>query len=260
MNLPVLLDNPGIIVYKGPSVFDGEQIVAIATGFKRSRNPKTGKAIQIWIIRADIAPHEALQTGDDFSVCFHCKHAKFGSCYVNLGMGPWNIYQAYLEGKYKMATKRSLEYFRGKTVRLGAYGDPGAVPVDIWDSICGVAKSWLGYTHAWRYKLALPVKKYCMASCDTEKEAMEAISRGWKPFYVRSENDAIPAGFFSCPASAEAGKRLTCEDCGVCKGGEHREGQGAVTLLRHGPSFKKVFFERGIKAMKQKKAYRYVAA
>ena len=94
-----------------------------------------------------------------------------------------------------------------------------------------------------------------MASCDTESEVDLALSRGWKPFYVRREGAELPDGFFECPASKEQGKRLTCTDCMVCRGGDHREGQGVPSIVAHGPSWKRVYFERGIKAYKQKRAY-----
>jgi hypothetical protein len=63
----------GVIIYEGPSVIDGAPIVAIATGFKSpSSNDKTGTMIQVWILRADIAPHEAQKTGADESICGDC--------------------------------------------------------------------------------------------------------------------------------------------------------------------------------------------
>jgi hypothetical protein len=63
----------GVILYEGPSVIDGAPIVAIATGFKSpSSNDKTGTMIQVWILRADIAPHEAQKTGADESICGDC--------------------------------------------------------------------------------------------------------------------------------------------------------------------------------------------
>ena len=63
----------GVILYEGPSVIDGAPIVAIATGLKSpSSNDKTGTMVQVWILRADVAPHEAQKTGADESICGNC--------------------------------------------------------------------------------------------------------------------------------------------------------------------------------------------
>ena len=47
-----------MIIYEGPSLLDGQQIVVIATGIKsKSSNGKTGGMIQTWILLCDIDPH-----------------------------------------------------------------------------------------------------------------------------------------------------------------------------------------------------------
>lgn len=58
----------GIILYRGPSMLDGSPIVCIATGIegKASRNGKAGEMVQTWILREDIAPHEAIHTAQTF--------------------------------------------------------------------------------------------------------------------------------------------------------------------------------------------------
>jgi hypothetical protein len=259
MKLQVLTESGGMVIYDGPSRFTGERIVVVATGLaRRSRNGKTGDMIQTWIFcgKTDLNPSEALLTGDDESVCGSCKHRHFGSCYVNCGQGPYQIWDAWRQGRYPKARPRNLEAFRDRDIRFGTYGDPVAVPLNIWESIMGVAANWTGYTHAWRQSRAQGYRKLCMASADTELEARDARSRGWKPFLVRLESDPIPEGFFVCPASKEAGKRLSCTECKVCHGGDWRTGQGSPTIIAHGPSWKRKFFQLGIKAFNQKQRYR----
>lgn len=48
----------GYIVYRGPSLIDGSEIVAVATGFSgASSNHKLGAGlVQVWILRSDISP------------------------------------------------------------------------------------------------------------------------------------------------------------------------------------------------------------
>jgi hypothetical protein len=258
MKLPVLRTITGLVIYDGPSLYDGESIIAIATGLgnARRKNPKTGPVVSTWIMRKDMPPHEAAQEGLDASVCGTCKHRYFGSCYVNLGQGPYQVWQTWKAGGYHKATPSRLELLRDQMIRFGAYGDPAYIPLSIWDSVCSVAAGWFGYTHAWRQRQFQGLKRYCMASADTWAEAQDAISRDWRPFYVRSLGDPMPEKFFSCPASEEAGKRMTCQECGVCKGGSHQAGKGLPSIIRHGPSWKKVFFDRGIRLLQNKKAYK----
>jgi len=246
----------GFVVYDGPSVFTGQSIIAIATGFQRVNNPKTGKMLQIWILDKNTPPLEALEEGSDENVCGSCKHRHFRSCYVNVANGPYQVYDSWRRGVYPKASAATLELFKDRLVRLGAYGDPGAVPVMVWDSILSVARGHTAYTHSWRRGGVQNHKKYCMASCDTLEEVEIALSRGWKPFYVRGEGEEVPESFFTCPASKEAGKRLDCASCLACRGGTHRAGQGVPTIIRHGPSWKVKFYDRGMKLYRQKKAYR----
>lgn len=247
----------GVVLYEGKSNYNDKQIVVIATGLKeKTANAKTGNMVQVWILVKNEHPIDANNKGHDETICGSCKHRHFRSCYVNLANGPSQVWSAYKRNRYPKVKMDSstAELFRDKAIRLGAYGDPAVVPIKIWDYITMYSKTWTGYTHQW--KIAdISYRDYCMASCDTLKEAEDAISRGWKPFYVRQESQPLPKGFFTCPASKEAGKRLTCERCKVCKGGEYREGQGVPSIIAHGPSWKQAYFNAGMKLMEQKQKY-----
>lgn len=253
--LPQILTPIGVTLYDGPSLIDGKRIVAVATGIKeKSANRKTGKMIQVWIIRTDQHPNEALKNGDDESVCGSCKHRHFRSCYVNIAHGPAHVWKAWSLGKYAEYSDDCLSYFSGKYIRFGAYGDPAAVPTEVWARLSMVAAGTTGYTHRWK-KCDPELKNYCMASTELESEAIEAKSRGWKTFYVRTPGTELPAGYFECPASKASGQRLTCQECMACSGGEGREGQGMPSIEAHGPNWKLTYFQRGIKALRQKKKY-----
>jgi len=238
----------GIVCYKGPSLIDNEPIVAIATGIgRKSKNEKTGDMIQVWIIRSDTDPITAHVEGDDVSVCGDCKHRIMGSCYVNLIHGPRQVYLAYKAGSYEDAKPEHLDYFRDRFLRIGAYGDPAAVPTFIWETLCGVAKHWTGYTHQWKDRSIDPeLRNYCMASCDTEVEVREALAVNWTPFYARQVHAPIPVGGFVCPASKEAGKRLTCEQCRACRGGEHNGIKGYPVIIVHGAPMRQAIFRKHI--------------
>ncbi len=95
----------GYILYRGPSALDGSPIVAIVTGTAtRSANAKTGDMLQTWILREDVAPHIAIKTGEDASICGDCPHrgehdgtrwTKTRSCYVQTHNAPLSVWRAY---------------------------------------------------------------------------------------------------------------------------------------------------------------------
>ena len=65
----------GVIIWEGASAIDGAPIRVIATGLKTSsHNAKTGDLIQTWILRADMTPQEAVDSGADESICGGCPH------------------------------------------------------------------------------------------------------------------------------------------------------------------------------------------
>ncbi len=243
----------GLIIYDGPSTIDHERIVVIATGFKRSKNKKTGSVIQTWILVANQGPFDAAESGDDYSICGDCKHRHFRSCYVNLAHGPAHVWDAWKRGKYTPATPKSLDLFQNKFVRFGSYGDPVAVPVSIWNSLLSVMSSHTSYTHRWRVAPDA-YRQFCMASCDTEKEVKAARAKGWRPFYARLDTDLVPEGFFICPASAEGGRKLTCVECNGCRG-KKSSGQKDATIIIHGPTWKILYYKRGIKRFKNNQQY-----
>jgi hypothetical protein len=250
MNLKVLEQPNGIVIYKGPSSIDQEPIVCIAVGIRqKSHNSKTGDLIQTYILRADQHPIEAVyETGDDESICGSCKH-RGKSCYVNVAQGPTAIYKAFLRGKYPtISYGKAGPYFANRKVRLGAYGDPMAVPFEIWKSILVKATSHTGYTHQWNEPWCdMRFREICMASCDTKEELENALAAGWTPFYVRSPTESLPEKSFECPASSEQDKRLTCEECMACHGGIHNGKKAFPSIIVHGSPVRTGQFAKYVK-------------
>jgi len=82
------------LLYKGPSVLNGEPILVFATF--ESKNKKTGNMVQISILCDNITPTEAIKSGQDESICGNCPHRHYtgGACYVNVGHAPLSIYRA----------------------------------------------------------------------------------------------------------------------------------------------------------------------
>ena len=231
------MKNPsGLIVYRGPSQLDGAPIIAIVTGLDgKARNRKTGLVLQTWIMRDDIAPHLALKTGDDASVCGDCTHRPVngGSCYVRVFQAPLVVWKAAQRGIYATAEDYGAiaDVGANKVVRLGSYGDPAAVPIAVWEALVSGATAHTGYTHQWRTMPELA--SLCMASADSAQEAFDAHSQGWRTFRVRSAADTVQALEFICPASKEAGAKTDCASCRAC-GGTGSKARANPVIIAHG--------------------------
>lgn len=226
----------GYIIYRGPSLLDGKPIVVVAiTG--KSKNGKTGDLVQTYIMADNgKSPVESARLWEDVSVCGDCKHRRGtgGSCYVNLGQGARSVMDGIMRGIYPLddGYMVAAAVFNRK-VRLGTYGDPAAVPAWVWEGLLHTAAGHTGYTHQWASGKAEHVKRWCMASVDTLGETVRAQAAGWRTFRVKAP-DALAAFAreMPCPASEEQGKRLTCEDCMACSGGDSKK--ASVTIVVHG--------------------------
>ena len=237
------------VIYEGPSLIDGQPIVAIAQ--IKSGNRKTGDMVQTWILRSDIDPITASRTGADSSICGDCPHkgkpsnkatgqAIDRTCYVNLLFAPNGVYKAYKRGIYSHArghdSIRAIGLLRG--VRLGSYGDPMAVPQYIWESLCSGAEYVTAYTHQTN-----TMPQLVMTSADSWQQAATAWNQGQRTFRVIASVDAIDKANESlCPASDEYEKaynkpRKTCAQCKLCGG--NSKAAKSVAIVAHGTSKRK---------------------
>ena len=226
------------IIYKGPSLIDGKPIVVIAT--YSNRNTKTGSVVQTYILREDVNPLEASKTGEDVSICGTCplrgtpttdparKIAKGRRCYVNLGQGVLIVWRAYKRGVYAFAETATARASigRGRVVRVGTYGDPAAVPVGVWQDLLADADTWTAYTHQkpWHPEIA-------MQSADSLPEARIHWAAGRRTFRVITGLDELePAQETLCPASKEAGRRVQCAACRLCRGSARGK---SIAIVEH---------------------------
>lgn len=179
-------------------------------------------------------------------------------CYVQTHQSQLAIFRAYQRGLYPtLETLYSEGYApnlrsvcRDRGVRLGAYGNPTAAPIEAYAPILGHGVV-TGYTHEWRehHVDRSAWKLHVMASVETTEEAAEAHAMGWRTFRTSDDVDPIDGVEISCPASDEAGSRVQCERCGLCDGagpstradrGEPVESIGTIpysgVILWEGPS------------------------
>ena len=224
----------GAIIWEGASPQDNAPIAAIVTGLDRaSRNEKTGDMLQVWIIRTDIAPQEAVKTGEDKSVCGNCTHRRghggLKDCYVIPHQAPLAVYKNFKAGKYPtLESDKDFSIFDDMLVRFGAYGDPAFIPLSIIKAITSRAAGHTGYTHQAQNK-AIPnrheYRELLHASADSKRHASILQMRGWRTFETRYDTTDT-----SGQLCAAEDKGLSCELCQECNG---TSGQ-SVYILAHG--------------------------
>lgn len=211
------------VIWRGVSQLDGVTPIMVLL-VPDSGNSKTGPMWQTYIIRADVTPLAAIKTHDTRATCGTCPLQQAG-CYAERMQGLISIGRFMDSTGYddvQLATAGESLARSGAGLRLGAYGDPAAVPVQVWSTLASYAQAGhTGYTHHWR-TCAPELQRFVMASCDTAEDADDAQALGWRTFRVRQ---VTPAGSIEqtranelvCPASHE--RDLTsCDKCGLCDG------------------------------------------
>lgn len=237
----------GMLVWSGTSLLDsvsdgtgkviaaGSPIMVLAT-FARGAgvNDKTGAMVQTFIVRADMSPVDGIASGADSAVCGNCPQRRDRSCYtypiLERGYGGSSTYSAHARGNSKPF---DIKPFKGRKLRLGSYGDPAAVPYEVWQPLIDASDGHTGYTHQWR-TCDQRYRDYLMASCDSEEDLHAARALGWDTFTVHTVGTARPAGTKPCPASKEAGQSLQCEQCLRCGGTSTGRRNNHVAIMSHG--------------------------
>lgn len=230
-----------MLIYNGPSLLDGAPIVCIAT--EGSKNTKTGPMLQTWILLRDVEPHVAAMDGRDRSICGTCPHryspgTGARTCYVTVFQAPLSVWKKFQRGGHELAPDG---YRFAGGVRIGSYGDPGALPLEVVERLARMGDGgWTGYTHAWRQRPDL--KGYLMASVDSVEEEREAHALGWRTFRVRAAGSrvfgrAAPGGprVIECPSE----RGVACDDCRLCAGSS-RTGAASIWIEAHGANAARV--------------------
>lgn len=101
----------------------------------------------------------------------------------------------------------------------------------MWEQALANVTELSGYTHLWREFPLLSA--FCMASCDSEADRIEAKALGFRTFRVRGKDDSKLAGEGHCPASKEMGKSTQCAQCLLC-GGARSTAKADITIIAHG--------------------------
>ena len=238
-------------IWRGPSLFDGAPLIVLARGFRRFHkgraktavaNRKTGDVVSTVILRADLSPYAMLRTRRDGSTCGDCAMRPRGprggagerACYPHLGMLQ-NQWEAWRRGLYPDEPIATLgQILRGQRMRFGSFGDPAMLPREVWELFAALSDGYTGYTHQWRWA-DRGLRKTMMASVDDPADKRAACALGYRTFRTLLPGEPLDADEISCPASAEAGHKSTCDACGLCDGsrGEGDERKN-IAIVRHG--------------------------
>jgi len=225
-----------VVFYEGPSTITGDPIVGIVSGLRlHSKNPKTGDMLQAWILVRDTSPTDAIRTGTDAAVCGDCALRGDGvqerACYVTFWQAPLRIWRTL--PRLPRVTPHALgRQIAGRYLRIGAYGDPVAIPAATWQILLRHVAGSIGYTQRWR-TCAPAYRAFLMASVLSSVDQPEAAAAGWRTYRLRGPRDPLLAGEVVCPASHEAGRRLTCIECLLCAGTASPR-QAHPVIMAHG--------------------------
>ena len=213
-----------------PIYRDGS-VLATVTGLKnKSANIKTGDQLQLSVLVEKIDPVSAMKTGADRANCGDCKRSSKanggdGSCYVTTCQMPLAVYRSTVG----MPTVPDPT-LPNKSIRLGAYGDPCFVPLEILRKVTD-GRRYTGYTHGWR-DCNEGYAQYCMASVDTPKERRMAKALGYRTFRVLPSADSpLEDGERMCPNTTHG---VQCADCMLCAG-QGSKAKVDIAIVGHGP-------------------------
>jgi len=172
---------------------------------------------------------------NDSHNCMDCPYSynqnggKTGGCYTHVGMQGQGLrsmlkrlHRLFGEGKIESFNKDLFDKFLALSAtaspvltRLGVYGEPITLPLNVMGELVRVSRSHTGYTHQWNKDTAGAYSKYLMASTHNTFETSIAESFGYRAFQSSKKMDAkMPV----CPASKEMNYKLTCIQCKACDG------------------------------------------
>ena len=205
---------------------NGQSIMATLSSVNRpSSNRKTGDMAQLSVLSSHTKPSAAIKARTDSDFCGTCPLQAGKGCYVNP-----IAYNAVHKAATGLPVTPLPEF--DKPIRLGAYGDPGFIPLPVLKTITANHR-WTGYTHQW---LTVPpgYSHFLMASVDgirpTESRA-NAKRLGYRTFRTLSEGQSPEEGEIMCPNITHNG--VSCATCLLCSGTSHATAKD-ICIPAHG--------------------------
>jgi len=235
----------GYVIYDGVSLLNGERIIYIVL-VSNSKNVKTGAMDFQTIVITPHNPLYASKHGLDDANCGNCKHrgiptddpnrkqAKDRTCYVKLFHTPLIVWKQWKKGAYPylQGHEAIASIGRGKRGRDGTYGDGGAVPQYIWDSLISKAKKHTAYCHQYDNPNSSFDPMIYMVSAENLSTAQKHWGLGNRTFRVIQDvNEVVKDKEILCPASKEMGRRVQCSSCMLCGGSQVKA--KSIAIVQH---------------------------
>lgn len=205
-----------IVVWRGKSLIDGSPIQALLT-IKHSNRKIGSRTVQLWILpmfypftqnKANRQSHNGVCGACPMGGQYTGQDTK-RTCYVN-AMSVNTVWKGVNELSVNMKLALDvLDLLHAPVLRLGAWGDPAAVPKRIINKLAKACVASIGYTHQWKQLDQL--KGLVMASTSSDVEAREAQAQGWKTYRIGTARAG--KGEIECPS-----KLKSCDQCQLCDG------------------------------------------
>ena len=168
--------------------------------------------------------------------CMDCPFRDYGKCYTQkffqtrgFVMQLKSILRNNEIREIPKATPKDLvKWCKSNYVRFGTYGEPTKIPLNWVVKMASASYNFTGYTHQWRK--AKGYEKYFMASTHSKLETKLASEFGYRSFMTTNDLSFKDKDFIRCPASKEVGRKMSCEDCGLCKGVSHSSKRNIVIV------------------------------
>lgn len=269
------------VVWRGVSMIDGKTPIMAVLTFKSDNEKLTAggnatataaqviaqaqqpRIAQLWIFVEGQHPLDSIKSGQDAAICGNCPHrysydtngqplAGSRTCYVSTHGGMPSVWRGAYQ---KPVTAISDPILRAVLsvcfLRIGAYGDPAALPYELVNELAAIAGQKLpalrsksvGYSHAWR-TCDQRFRSLLMASCDTQEDVRSAVALGWRPFFApldganvaaKSTKIADASLTLCLSANEREGATVACWQCGLCDGRKNDEDErNGIAIPTHG--------------------------
>ena len=205
---------------------------------RSSSNSKTGDMVQLAILPIDNKPTKALKNRQ-LPNCSDC--ALISACYVNTVS-----LNAVYEQTVNQAVSELPKSFRAP-IRLGSWGDPGLLPLDLLQQLSSAAGRHTGYTHLWQ-QIGQEYSQLLMASIDhltakkqglTVQELKQlAWDKGYRTYTILQPGEQQSAQERPC---LYVSNNTQCRYCKLCNGAGSKR---SITAPLHGPNNKQIAYAR----------------
>ena len=205
---------------------------------RSSSNTKTGDMVQLAILPIDNKPTAALKNRQ-LPNCGDC--ALISACYVNT-VSLNAVYDQTVNQAVSAVPKQLRQ-----AVRLGSWGDPGLLPLDLLQQLSRAAGAHTGYTHLWQ-QIGQEYSQVLMASIDhltakkqglTVQELKQlAWDKGYRTYSILQPGEQQSAQERSC---LDISNNTQCRYCKLCNGASSKR---SIAAPLHGPASKQIAYTR----------------